>query len=82
MFGETSVGDVGAIVYDFLDWKTPNGCATCRLAINYYMVSTWFVVARVLHCMLYTFNFATLRSLVWAGSLVCILMLFRAGGVF
>lgn len=24
-----------------LDWKTPNGCATCRPALNYYLVSTW-----------------------------------------
>ena len=28
-------------VYDFLEWRTPNGCATCRPAINYYMLSTW-----------------------------------------
>jgi len=28
-------------VYDFLEWRTPNGCATCRPAINYYLVSTW-----------------------------------------
>jgi nitrite reductase (NADH) large subunit len=25
----------------FLDWKTPNGCATCRPALNYYVTSTW-----------------------------------------
>ncbi len=25
----------------FLDWKTPNGCATCRPALNYYVISTW-----------------------------------------
>ncbi|GLT20860.1 nitrite reductase large subunit [Zoogloea oryzae] len=25
----------------FLDWKTPNGCATCRPALNYYCLSTW-----------------------------------------
>jgi len=24
-----------------LDWKTPNGCATCRPALNYYLISTW-----------------------------------------
>ncbi|MFA7606377.1 MAG: nitrite reductase large subunit NirB [Rhodocyclaceae bacterium] len=24
-----------------LDWKTPNGCATCRPALNYYLLSTW-----------------------------------------
>ena len=26
---------------DFLDWKTPNGCASCRPALNYYCISTW-----------------------------------------
>ncbi|HEX6827976.1 MAG TPA: nitrite reductase large subunit NirB [Burkholderiales bacterium] len=25
----------------FLEWKTPNGCATCRPALNYYCISTW-----------------------------------------
>ncbi|WP_079436644.1 nitrite reductase large subunit NirB [Zoogloea sp. LCSB751] len=25
----------------FLAWKTPNGCATCRPALNYYCISTW-----------------------------------------
>lgn len=25
----------------FMDWKTPNGCATCRPALNYYLISTW-----------------------------------------
>jgi nitrite reductase (NADH) large subunit len=24
-----------------LQWRTPNGCATCRPALNYYLVSTW-----------------------------------------
>ncbi|THF59277.1 nitrite reductase large subunit NirB [Pseudothauera rhizosphaerae] len=24
-----------------LDWQTPNGCATCRPALNYYLISTW-----------------------------------------
>ena len=28
-------------VHDFLEWRTPNGCATCRPAINYYLLSTW-----------------------------------------
>lgn len=28
-------------VYSFLDWRTPNGCSSCRPAINYYMISTW-----------------------------------------
>lgn len=30
-----------AQAFDFLNWRTPNGCATCRPAINYYLVSTW-----------------------------------------
>jgi nitrite reductase (NADH) large subunit len=25
----------------FLEWRTPNGCASCRPAINYYVTSTW-----------------------------------------
>ncbi len=25
----------------FLEWRTPNGCASCRPAINYYLISTW-----------------------------------------
>jgi len=25
----------------FLEWKTPNGCASCRPALNYYLISTW-----------------------------------------
>jgi len=25
----------------FLEWRTPSGCATCRPAINYYLISTW-----------------------------------------
>ena len=24
-----------------LDWKSLNGCATCRPALNYYLISTW-----------------------------------------
>jgi nitrite reductase (NADH) large subunit len=24
-----------------LGWKTPNGCASCRPALNYYCISTW-----------------------------------------
>ncbi|MET3120563.1 nitrite reductase (NADH) large subunit [Oxalobacteraceae bacterium GrIS 2.11] len=27
--------------YDFLEWRTPNGCASCRPAVNYYLLSTW-----------------------------------------
>jgi nitrite reductase (NADH) large subunit len=25
----------------FLEWRAPNGCATCRPALNYYLISTW-----------------------------------------
>jgi nitrite reductase (NADH) large subunit len=25
----------------FLNWRTPNGCGTCRPALNYYLLSTW-----------------------------------------
>lgn len=28
-------------VYRRLGWRTPNGCASCRPAINYYLISTW-----------------------------------------
>ncbi|HEU0203489.1 MAG TPA: nitrite reductase large subunit NirB [Burkholderiaceae bacterium] len=28
-------------VFEKLNWRTPNGCATCRPAINYYLISTW-----------------------------------------
>ncbi|GAB2900352.1 nitrite reductase large subunit NirB [Uliginosibacterium flavum] len=24
-----------------MGWKTPNGCASCRPALNYYLISTW-----------------------------------------
>ncbi|MDO9030337.1 MAG: (2Fe-2S)-binding protein, partial [Hydrogenophaga sp.] len=30
-----------AAVFSHLGWKTPNGCASCRPAINYYLISTW-----------------------------------------
>jgi nitrite reductase (NADH) large subunit len=30
-----------AEVYTALAWRTPNGCASCRPAINYYLISTW-----------------------------------------
>jgi nitrite reductase (NADH) large subunit len=32
-----TVGDVMRA----LDWKTPNGCSSCRPALNYYVTSTW-----------------------------------------
>jgi nitrite reductase (NADH) large subunit len=25
----------------YLEWRSPNGCATCRPALNYYLISTW-----------------------------------------
>ncbi|WP_344761458.1 nitrite reductase large subunit NirB [Actimicrobium antarcticum] len=25
----------------FMNWRTPNGCASCRPALNYYLLSTW-----------------------------------------
>jgi nitrite reductase (NADH) large subunit len=28
-------------VYQSMGWHTPNGCASCRPAINYYLISTW-----------------------------------------
>jgi nitrite reductase (NADH) large subunit len=35
-----------ADTYRFLEWKTPNGCASCRPAVNYYLISTWPKEAR------------------------------------
>ncbi len=28
-------------VMHFLEWRTPNGCSSCRPALNYYLISTW-----------------------------------------
>ncbi len=28
-------------VFKCLEWKTPNGCSSCRPAVNYYLISTW-----------------------------------------
>ena len=30
-----------ADVYATMNWRTPNGCSSCRPAINYYLLSTW-----------------------------------------
>ncbi|WP_119353577.1 nitrite reductase large subunit NirB [Azohydromonas sediminis] len=30
-----------AAVYAALGWRSPDGCASCRPAINYYLISTW-----------------------------------------
>jgi len=35
-----------ADVFAALNWKTPNGCASCRPAVNYYLISTWPKEAR------------------------------------
>jgi nitrite reductase (NADH) large subunit len=29
-----------------LGWKTPNGCASCRPALNYYLISSWPKLAK------------------------------------
>ena len=28
-------------VYKTMAWRTPNGCSSCRPAVNYYLISTW-----------------------------------------
>jgi nitrite reductase (NADH) large subunit len=28
-------------VYKALNWKTTDGCAACRMAVNYYLISSW-----------------------------------------
>ncbi|MEK8030506.1 nitrite reductase large subunit NirB [Ideonella sp. DXS29W] len=28
-------------VMRFMNWRTPNGCASCRPALNYYLISSW-----------------------------------------
>ena len=30
-----------AAVQQKMAWRTPNGCASCRPALNYYLISTW-----------------------------------------
>ncbi len=30
-----------ASVQQFMQWRTPNGCASCRPALNYYLISSW-----------------------------------------
>ena len=35
-----------ADTFKALGWKTPNGCATCRPAVNYYLISTWPKLAK------------------------------------
>ena len=35
-----------ASVIDAMAWRTPTGCATCRPALNYYLLSTWPKLAK------------------------------------
>ncbi|MCV0437045.1 MAG: nitrite reductase large subunit NirB [Hydrogenophaga sp.] len=35
-----------AEVFAGMGWRTPNGCASCRPAVNYYLISTWPKEAR------------------------------------
>ncbi|MEN8166152.1 MAG: nitrite reductase large subunit NirB [Pseudomonadota bacterium] len=28
-------------LFDYLNWKTPDGCASCRPALNYYLLASW-----------------------------------------
>lgn len=28
-------------VFATMNWRTPNGCASCRPAVNYYLISSW-----------------------------------------
>ncbi len=35
-----------ANTFRFMEWRTPNGCASCRPAVNYYLISTWPKEAR------------------------------------
>ena len=35
-----------ASVFDALAWRTPTGCASCRPALNYYLLSTWPKLAK------------------------------------
>lgn len=30
-----------ASTMEFMAWRTPNGCSSCRPALNYYLLSTW-----------------------------------------
>ncbi|QHE76009.1 nitrite reductase large subunit NirB [Hydrogenophaga sp. PBL-H3] len=37
---ESKYTNTGA-VFAGMGWRTPNGCASCRPAVNYYLISTW-----------------------------------------
>ena len=36
---------IGEVMH-FMEWRTPNGCASCRPAINYYVLSSWPKLAK------------------------------------
>ncbi len=38
--GENKLLTIGDTM-KFMEWKTPNGCSSCRPALNYYVTSTW-----------------------------------------
>ena len=33
-------------VFRFMEWRSPDGCPTCRPAVNYYLISTWPKLAK------------------------------------
>ena len=35
-----------ADVFRFMEWTTPNGCPSCRPAVNYYLISSWPKLAK------------------------------------
>ena len=37
---DNELKSMGAVI-NFLEWKTPDGCATCRPALNYYLLARW-----------------------------------------
>jgi nitrite reductase (NADH) large subunit len=37
---ESKYTNTGA-VFAGMGWRTPNGCSSCRPAVNYYLISTW-----------------------------------------
>ncbi len=42
---ERRLTGIGAVMQT-LNWKKPDGCAVCRPALNYYLISTWPAEAR------------------------------------
>ena len=37
---ENKLLTIGSVM-QFMEWKTPNGCSSCRPALNYYVTSSW-----------------------------------------